>query len=125
MGFGFRSMEHAFASVAKDIVHSANIFSLIASKVEKAAPEIEAITGMIDPAAVLIERAAFAILGSAAQAATTVGDATQAKGLNLQLDQESIQELKQIASFLSHHGANLDGVSSLDGKAKPKAATAS
>ena len=124
MGFGFRSMEHAFASVAKDIVHSANILSLIASKVEKAAPEIEMITGMIDPAVVLMERAAFALLGSAAHAATTVSDATQAKGVNLQLDQESIQELKQIAEYLTHHGASLDGLSSVEGKAKPQAATA-
>jgi hypothetical protein len=125
MGFGFRNIEHAFASVAKDIVHSANVLSLVASKLEKAAPEIETITGMIDPAAVLIERAAFALLGSAAQAATTVGDATQAKGLNVPLDEESIQQLKQIAAYLTHHGASVDGISSVDSKSRPTVATAS
>jgi len=103
MGFGFHSIEHAFASVAQDIVRTGRIFSLVASRIEKAAPEIEAISGAIYPPAVLIERAAFGLLGVAANAASTIDDATAAKGLNVQLDLDSIKELQQIATFLKAH----------------------
>ena len=103
MGFGFHNIEHAFASVAKDIVKTASVFSLVASRIEKEAPEIEAITGAIYPPAVLMERAAFGLLGAAAQASTTIGDATNAKGLNLQLDSTAIQQLQQIAKYLEAH----------------------
>jgi hypothetical protein len=99
MGFGFRNIEHAFASIAKDMVKTATIFSVVASRVEKAAPEIEAITGAIYPPAVLLERAAFGLLGTAANAANNVEDAAKTKGLNLQLDKQSITELQQIASI--------------------------
>ena len=103
MGFGFHTIEHAFGSIARDIVRTASIFSLIASRIEKDAPEIEAITGAIYPPAVLIERAAFGLLGMAAQASTTVSDAAAAKGLNLQLDESSIRQLQQIAKYLEAH----------------------
>ncbi|MBV8810650.1 MAG: hypothetical protein JO033_18430 [Acidobacteriaceae bacterium] len=103
MGFGFHSIDHAFGSVAKDIVKTASILSLVASRVDKAAPEIEAITSAVYPPAVLIERAAFALLGMAAHTATTIGDATAAKGLNLQLDESSIKQLQEIAKLLDAH----------------------
>src|SRR3954452_5783577 len=98
MGFGFRKIEHAFASIAKDMVKTATIFSVVASRIEKAAPEIEAITGAIYPPAVLLERAAFGLLGTAANAASTVEDAAETQGLNITLDQQSITELQQIAN---------------------------
>ena len=103
MGFGFRNIEHAFSSIAKDMVKTVTIFSVAASRVEKAAPEIEAITGAIYPPAVLIERAAFGLLGTAANAASSVEDAAKTKGLNLQLDEQSITELQQIAKYLKTH----------------------
>jgi hypothetical protein len=103
MGFGFHSIEHAFGSVARDIVRTASIFSLVASRIEKEAPEIEAISGAIYPPAVLMERAAFGLLGMAAQASTSVSDAATAKGLNLQLDETAIRQLQQIARYLESH----------------------
>jgi hypothetical protein len=118
MGFGFSSVEHAFASVAKDIVKTATIFSLVASRVEKAAPEIEALTGAIYPPAVLLERAAFGLLGTAANAASTVGDASKAKGLNIQLDEKSITELQQIAKYLKSHVASLENFSAFENQAE-------
>jgi hypothetical protein len=100
MGFGFRNIEHAFASIAKDTVKTATLFSAIASRVEKAAPEVEALTEMVYPPAVLIERAAFGLLGMAANASTGISDATKANGLNLTLDEQAIKELQQIAAYL-------------------------
>lgn len=121
MGFGFRNIEHAFASVAKDMVKTANIFSVIAARVEKAAPEIEALTGAIYPPAVLLERAAFGLLGTAANAASTVDDASKAKGLNLTLDEQSITELQQIAKYLKAHiGSGAGDVSPLEQPAAGK-----
>jgi hypothetical protein len=103
MGFGFHSVEHAFASVARDIVKTASLFSLVASRIEKAEPEIEAVTGAIYPPAVLIERVAFGLLGTAANAATTIDDASKSKGLNIPLDEESIKQLQEIAKVLDSH----------------------
>jgi hypothetical protein len=114
MGFGFHSIEHAFGSVARDIVRTASIFSLVASRIEKAAPEIEAITGAIYPPAVLIERAAFGLLGVAAQASTTIGDATAAKGLNISLDETSIKQLQEIAKYLESHIQSFKGTSLME-----------
>ena len=103
VGFGFHSIEDAFGSVARDIVRTASVFSLVASRIEKDAPELEALTGAIYPPAALMERAAFGLLGMAAQASTKVGDAAAAKGLNLQLDESGIQQLQQIAKYLETH----------------------
>ncbi len=98
MGFGSSSIEHAFGSVARDMVRTASIFSLVASRIEKDAPEIEAISSAIYPPAVLMERAAFGLLGMAAQASTKVGDAASAKGLNLQLDESASAILERNAA---------------------------
>jgi hypothetical protein len=108
MGFGFHNIEHAFASVAKDIVRTANIFSVIATRVEKAAPEIEAITGAIYPPAALMERAAFSLLGTAVNTATTIDDASKAHGISITLDEQSILELKQIATYLKTRVPSFD-----------------
>ena len=109
MGFGFHNIEHVFASIARDTVRTATIISAVESRVEKAAPEIEAITGAIYPPAVLMERAAFGLLGLAASASNTISDATKAHGLNIALDEESIKELQQIAKFLKTRAGSLEG----------------
>ncbi len=103
MGFGFSSIEHAFASLAKDTVKGANLLSVVTSRISEASPEIEAVTEAIYPPAVLIERAAFALLGSATKSAEDIKDATKAKGLNLSLDEQSIRELQAIAKYLRSH----------------------
>jgi len=122
MGFGFHNIEHAFASVAKDMVRTATTFSFIASRVEKAAPEIEAITGAIYPPADLMERAAFGLLGMAANAVSATDDAVQAKGLNLQLDLHSIQELQQIATYLKARVASFEDFSKFEDESRNAAA---
>jgi hypothetical protein len=121
MGFGFRNIEHAFASIAKDTVKTATLFSAIASRVEKAAPEVEALTEMVYPPAVLIERAAFGLLGMAANASTSIGDAAKADGLNLTLDQQAIKELQQIAAYLK---GRLGSVTSFENQPAAKTAQA-
>jgi hypothetical protein len=113
MGFGFRNIEHAFASIAKDTVKTATLFSAIASRVEKAAPEVEALTEMVYPPAVLIERAAFGLLGMAANASTGISDATKAGGVNLTLDEQAIKELQQNAAYLK---GRLGSLSSFEDK---------
>lgn len=122
MGFGFRNIEHVFASIAKDTVKTATIVSTIDSRIEKAAPEIEAITGAIYPPAVLIERAAFGLLGLAASASTTISDATKAHGLNLTLDEEAIKELQQIAKYLKTRAGSLESSALFEGTAPAPAA---
>ncbi|MDW5265929.1 MULTISPECIES: hypothetical protein [Acidobacteriaceae] len=116
MGFGFHSVEEAFASVAKDVVKTANVFSLVASRIGKDAPEIEALTGAIYPPAVLMERAAFGLLGIAANAADGIEDASKAHGLNITLDQQSIAELKEIAAYLKTRVGPLGDLPSIDGQ---------
>ncbi|MDQ6733048.1 MAG: hypothetical protein M3Z35_02855, partial [Nitrospirota bacterium] len=120
MGFGFRSIEHAFASVARDLVKTANIFSLVASRIEKAAPEIEAITGAIYPPAVLMERAAFGLLGAAAHTASSIEDASKAHGINIALDEQSIKELQQIATYLKTRVASFGELGDFDHPASAK-----
>jgi hypothetical protein len=120
MGFGFHNIEHVFASIARDTVRTATIVSAVESRVEKEAPEIEAITGAIYPPAVLIERAAFGLLGLAASTSATISDATKARGLNIALDEESIKELQQIAKYLKTRAGSLEGSGLFEG---PPAAT--
>lgn len=120
MGFGFHSIEHAFGSVARDIVRTASLFSLVASRIEKEAPEIEAISGAIYPPAVLMERAAFGLLGMAAQASTSVKDAAAAKGLNLQLDENAITQLQEIAKYLESRLHSSPGMPLIEGEQTPR-----
>jgi hypothetical protein len=116
MGFGFHNIEHVFASIARDTVRTATIISAVESRVEKEAPEIEAITGAIYPPAVLIERAAFGLLGLAASTSTTISDATKAHGLNIALDEQSINELQQIAKYLKMRAGSLEGSALFEGQ---------
>ncbi len=43
-----------------------------------------------------LERGAFALLGLAAQAVSEAGDAAEAKGVNLVLDQQLISDIKAL-----------------------------
>lgn len=103
MGFGFKNIEHAFAYAAQEMVKGAKIVGAATAHLQAVEPVVETVTAAVDPPAVLIERAAFALVGSAAKAASDLGDASQAKGLNLQLDAQSIQDLQLIAKYLRGH----------------------
>jgi hypothetical protein len=65
-------------------------------KAQKAEPEIEALSSLIFPLAVELERGAFALLGLAAHAVSQAGDAAEANGINIALDQQSIADIKEL-----------------------------
>jgi hypothetical protein len=95
-----QKVEHAIASVAHDIVKVARAVVPVLQKVQAQEQTVEALTSLVDPNAVNIERAAFAVLGKICVAITDAGDAVAANGLNLQLDAQEIADLKSIAAYL-------------------------
>ena len=96
MSFGFKNIGHFFATVAGDIVKGARAVASVMVKVGKAEPEVEAMSSLFFPQAVALERGAFALLGLAAQAVSEAGDAAEAKGVNLVLDQQLISDIKAL-----------------------------
>lgn len=86
MSFGFRNIGHFFAMVAGDIVKGARAVAGVMRKAQKAEPEIEAISALLFPQAVALERGAFALLGMAAHAVDEAGDAAAQNGINLVRD---------------------------------------
>jgi hypothetical protein len=105
----FQKIEHAIASVAHDIVKVVRAVVPVLQKVQDQEATVEALTSLIDPNAVNIERAAFAVLGKVCVAIADAGNAVAANGLNLQLDAQEIADLKAIAAYL--HGATKGAVS--------------
>lgn len=96
MSFGFKNIGHFFATVAGDIVKGARAVTIVMLKAQKAEPEIEALSALIVPQAVELERGAFALLGLAAHAVSEAGDAAAANGINIALDQQLIADIKQL-----------------------------
>ena len=92
--------EHAIASVAHDIVKVARAVVPVLQKVQGEESTVEALTSLVDPNAVNIERAAFAVLGKICVAITDAGNAVAANGINVQLDAQEIADLKDIATYL-------------------------
>ncbi len=92
--------EHAIASVAHDIVKVARAVVPVLQKVLGQEATVEALTSLVDPNAVNIERAAFAVLGKISVAITDAGNAVAANGINVQLDAQEIADLKSIAAYL-------------------------
>ncbi|HYO84808.1 MAG TPA: hypothetical protein VES20_25625 [Bryobacteraceae bacterium] len=98
--FGFKSLEHALATAARDVVIGARAISTVSAKVQKAEPVIEQITALIDPPAVVVERAAFAALAAVAKAANDTSAASAAQGLNIQLDEQMLEDFRQVYATL-------------------------
>jgi len=92
--------EHAISSVAHDIVKIARAVVPVLQKVQGQESTVEALTSLVDPNAVNIERAAFAVLGKICVAITDAGNAVAANGINVQLDAQEIADLKDIAAYL-------------------------
>jgi hypothetical protein len=92
--------EHAIASVAHDLVKVARAVVPVLQKVQSQEATVEALTSLVDPNAVNIERAAFAVLGKVCVAITDAGNAAAANGINVQLDAQEIGDLKSIAAYL-------------------------
>jgi hypothetical protein len=110
-----QSAEHAYAAAAKEMVAIAKFVKSevvpALKKVEAGAAVIEQITGLIDPAAENIERAAFAMLGMMLHVIDTAGELTNG-AVNLEVGADLIAELRTI-------GAAIKGrISSAAGAAK-------
>jgi hypothetical protein len=99
--FTIQKAEHAIASVAHDIVKVARAVVPVLQKVQGQEATVEALTSLVDPNAVNIERAAFAVLGKICVAITDAGNAVAANGVNVQLDAQEISDLKDIAGYLT------------------------
>jgi hypothetical protein len=115
MSFGFKNVGHFFATVAGDIVKGARAISSVMLKAQKAEPEIEALSSLIFPQAVELERGAFALLGLAAHAVSEAGDAAAANGINLKLDQQVIADIKELV-------AGIEAYAKSTGQTKPATA---
>jgi hypothetical protein len=57
--FGFKNVGHLFATVAGDIVKGAKAVAHVMLQAQKAEPEVEAITSLIFPQAVELDRGAL------------------------------------------------------------------
>jgi len=103
------TVEHAYASAAKDVVSAANFVQgkvlPVLQKANAQASTIEAITGLVSPAAANVERAAFAVLGSIIKAIDAAGAAAGAGGLNIQLDAALIADVKAIMPAVKSQAA--------------------
>lgn len=105
MSFKISSIEHALAVAAEDVVKGAKAVDAFIQKVAAIGTKnqalIENLTGLVDPQAVPIERAAFAALGLIAKAAADADVATAAKGLSISLDEQTLADFKAIYADLS------------------------
>ncbi len=115
--FSFQNIEHFFATMAADIVKGARAAASVMSKAEKIEPEIEALTGLLFPQAVEVERVAFVLLGMAAQAVSETGDAAADHGLNITLDQQLVADIKTLIQAIEQYSRTV-------GVVKPAAAGA-
>ncbi|MGB9072912.1 MAG: hypothetical protein WCC22_09585 [Terriglobales bacterium] len=107
--FSFKNIGHFFATVAADIVKGARAAANLMTKAEKIEPEVEALTGVLFPQAVELERAGFALLGMAAQVVSETGDAAAANGLNIALDQQLVADIKALIPAIEQY-AKMVGV---------------
>jgi hypothetical protein len=101
--FSFKNIGHFFATVASDIVKGAKAVALGMQQAQKAEPEIEALTGLVFPQAVELERGAFALLGMAAQAVGETGDAVAANGVNITLDAQLVADIKGLIAAVEKY----------------------
>ena len=101
--FSFKNVGHFFATVAGDIVKGARVVAGVMLKVEKAEPEVEALSALFFPHAVELERGAFALLGMAAQAVNEAGDAAEQKGVNIALDAQLIADIKALIHAIEEY----------------------
>lgn len=94
------TVDHAFAHAAQGIVTASRFVSStilpILKKASASEAAVEAVTGLVDPSAVNIERSAFAVLGSVIKAIDDAGAATASDGLNLTLDAALVADVKAI-----------------------------
>jgi hypothetical protein len=96
MAFGFQGFGHFVASVSHDIVTLAKKVMPVAQKLAASEQTVEAVTALIDPQAVVIERAAYAILGKVMEAAHSTEKALSGGTVSLQFTTEEVKELEDL-----------------------------
>jgi hypothetical protein len=101
--FSFKNIGHFFSTVAADIVKGARAAASVMSRAEKFEPQVEALTGLLFPQAVELQRAPFVLLGMAAEAVSETGDAVAANGLNIPLDQQLIADIKALIPAIERY----------------------
>ena len=103
------TVEHALASAAQEVVKTArfvaNTVLPLLRNAKTAETTIETVTGLVSPAAVNIERAAFALLGLAIKALGDGSQAVLAGGVNLQLDAALVADIKSIMAAVHAQAA--------------------
>jgi hypothetical protein len=99
MSFTWQTMPHAFSSLFHDVVVGARKVETVLQYVQKNQAEIEAITGLIDPGAALIEQIAFGALGEVVGAVHSVGQAAAVNGVNLTLDATAVADIKNLIAL--------------------------
>lgn len=99
MSFGWLTVGHAFASLFHEVVVGSKKVETVLQYVQKDQAEIEAVTGLIDPGAVLIERIAFGALGEVVGAVHSVGQAAAVNGVNITLDAAAVAEIKNLIAL--------------------------
>lgn len=96
MAFTWQSIPHAFASLFKDIVTVSRKAQVVLADIQKDAPMIEALTGLVSPQAAIIEQIAFGSLGALIAAVHGTETAASANGLNVAYDASVIAEIRAL-----------------------------
>ncbi len=97
--FAFSSVQHFFASALGDLQKACAFIEKAGTVVDANAGTVEAISGLIPgfgSQAVLLERAAFSALGLVVAAVHSAGGAASANGLNVSLDEATVQAFEQL-----------------------------
>lgn len=94
------TVEHVYAKAAQDVVSAAKyVTDKILPILKKASANesmVEEITALVDPAAVNVERAAFAVLGVVIKGIEDAGTAATAGFVNVSFDAALVADVKAI-----------------------------
>jgi hypothetical protein len=95
------TLEHAYAAGIRELKIIGTFVEAqalpVMEKVESAAPTVEAITGLVCPALVNIERTADAVLAKCIVAVEDAAKAAAGGFVNVQLDAALVEDIKAIA----------------------------
>lgn len=92
----FKDIGHFFTAVSQYIVKGAKAVATVEAKVAAEAPLIENLSGIFFAPAVPIEDLAFRLFGDISHAVSESGDTITAKGLNYQLDAQTVADIKAL-----------------------------
>ena len=95
-----KSLEHAYAVAAQDIVKAAKfVEGSVLPLLQKAAANastLEAVTALVSPQAANVERVAFSVLGTIIKTLEDAAPAAAASGMNVTLDATLVADIKAI-----------------------------